>query len=143
MIKLIALPFAFAFQAPPSPPVMVNEFSTTKTDQALSNTISCKPGGGDFSVDLRWRFREGLVHATVRRNGVALTQNESSKLVAALGQGTDLLSLNLGCSGSFEAGMIIIYAAGKNNQFSTMMLRVLIHPDSLELSKPTKVPLPY
>jgi len=105
---LIGLALTLVAQASSFPPVPVNEFPATKTEQVLTNSISCKPNG-NFSVNLRWRFRQGLLSALVKRNGVALPQKENTKLVAALTTSTDLLYVQMGCSGSLDAQINVVY----------------------------------
>lgn len=137
---LITLALAFAAQAPSLPPTAVNEFPATKTEQALMNSISCKPNGA-FSVDLRWRFRRGLVNARVKRNGVALPQKESRKLAAALIKATDLLYVQMGCSGSLDARINVVYVGRESGHASARMLSVTVRSNTLELFPAVEVPL--
>lgn len=137
---LIGFAFTFAAQVSSSRPVPVNEFPATKTDQALTNSISCKPNGS-FSVSLRWRFRQGVVNALVKRNGVALPQKEISKLVAALTRATDLLYVQMGCSGSLDAQINVVYVGRESGHPSAMMLPVTVRSNTLELLPTVQVPL--
>ena len=137
---LIGLALALAVQAP-SPPLFANEFPASKTDQALTNSISCKPNG-KYSVGLRWRLRQGVVSGLVKRNGVALPQKESSKLIAALTKATDLLYIQMGCAGSFDASINVVYVAREGSHVSTMMLAVIVRSNTLELVPAVEVPLP-
>jgi len=121
--------------------VFVNEFPASKTDQALTNSISCKPNG-KYSVGLRWRLRQGVVSGLVKRNGVALPQKESSKLIAALTKATDLLYIQMGCAGSFDASINVVYVAREGSHVSTMLLAVIVRSNTLELVPAVKVPLP-
>jgi hypothetical protein len=137
---LIGFAFTFAAQVSSSLPVPVNEFPATKTDQALTNSISCKPNGS-FSVSLRWRFRQGVVNALVKRNGVALPQKEISKLVAALTKATDLLYVQMGCSSSLDAQINVVYVGRESGHPSAMMLPVTVRSNTLELLPTVQVPL--
>jgi hypothetical protein len=137
---LIGFAFTFAAQVSSSLPVPVNEFPATKTDQALTNSISCKPNGS-FSVSLRWRFRQGVVNALVKRNGVALPQKEISKLVAALTRATDLLYVQMGCSSSLDAQINVVYVGRESGHPSAMMLPVTVRSNTLELLPTVQVPL--
>ena len=137
---LIGFAFTFAAQVSSSLPVPVNEFPATKTDQALTNSISCKPNG-NFSVNLRWRFRQGLVNALVKRNGVALPHKENSKLVAALTRATDLLYVQMGCSGSLDAQINVVYVGQESGHPWAMMLPVTVRSNTLELLPTVQVPL--
>ena len=137
---LIGFALTLVAQVSSSFPVPVNEFPATKTDQALTNSISCKPNGS-FSVSLRWRFRQGVVNALVKRNGVALPQKESSKLVAALTRATDLLYVQMGCSGSLDAQINVVYVGRESGHPSPMMLPVTIRANTIELLPTVQVPL--
>jgi hypothetical protein len=137
---LIALALGLTAQVPLPDPISVNEFPATKSGQALTNSISCK-SSGDFSVNLRWRFRQGVVNALVKRNWVALPQKENSKLVAALTQATDLLYVQMGCSGSRDAQINIVYIERNSGQTSPMMLVAIVRSNYLELFPSVPVPL--
>lgn len=137
---LIGPALALAVQVTPPPAVPINEFPAIKTDQALTNSISCKPNG-DFSVDLRWRFQQGLVGALVKRDGVALPQKEAHKLVVALSRATDLVSVQMGCSGSLDARINVVFVGQEQGHPSAMMLAATVRSNTLELLPLVKVPL--
>lgn len=92
-------------------------------------------------VNLSWRFRQGLVNALVKRDGVALPQKENSKLVAALTRANDLLYVQMGCSGSLNAQINVVYVGREGGHPSAMMLPVTLRSNTLELLPTVQVPL--
>ncbi len=130
---MIVLALALSSQSVPA----VHEFPAQKAEQQLTNKLSCTPSG-KFLVDLRWRFRHGLIDATVKRGGVALPRSESKKLIITLNSASDLLYIQMGCSGSHDAVIQIAYIGRENGRPSPMMLGALIHSDSIQLDKTTQ-----
>lgn len=135
MIILLAL--ALATQRPPPPPDGPGRWSAVKTDQTLTNELSCAPNG-KFAVTLKWRFRHGLVLASIKRHGVALPQKESDKLLNALANATDLLSVQMGCVAAKDALINVVYVSRENGQFSEMKLVALVGSSGLKLRPPVR-----
>lgn len=136
---LIFLAFALAAQGPPAAPDGPGRWSSMKTDQTLTNSLSCTPNG-EFSVILKWRFRHGLVLASVKRHGVALPHKESNKLLNALANATDLLSVQMGCVATKDASIDVVYVSRETGQLSKMRLVTLVRPAGLELLSPVQLP---
>lgn len=135
MIILLAL--ALAAQGPPPPPDGPGRWSSVKTDQTLTNELSCAPNG-EFAVSLKWRLRHGLVRASIKRRGVALPQKESDKLLDALANATDLLSVQMGCVATKDASITVVYVIRDSGQFSEMKLFALVRSNGLELQSPVR-----
>ena len=74
-------------------------------------------------------------------HGVALPQKESSKLVAALTRATDLLYVQMGCSGLLDAQINVVYVGRESGHPSPMMLPVTIRANTIELLPTVQVPL--
>ncbi len=104
----ILLALVLTAQVPPPPPDGPGRWSSVKTDQTLTNELSCTPDGR-FAVTLKWRFRQGLIMASIKRHGVAIPQKETDRLRNALANATDLLSVQMGCFATKDALIDVVY----------------------------------
>jgi len=133
------LALALAAQRLPASPDGPGRWSSVKTDQTITNELSCATNG-KFSVILKWRLRHGLVLASIKRHGMALPHNESDKLVNALANATDLLSVQMSCVATKDALIDIVYVSRDSGKISKMKLATLVRPTGLELLSPVQLP---
>ena len=70
---------------------------------------------------------------------MAFSQKESDKLLNALANATDLLSVQMGCVSTKDASIDVVYVSRESGQFSEMKLVASVGSSGLELQSPVRL----
>jgi len=128
-----------AVATPPAPPVApYGPRGVVKVSTETVTSTTCDPNG-KFLIELKWELHKAVTTARIEQNGKPLPSQEVHKLIDALKNASDILYLELGCSGTRDAQVNITYADISINHGAVMRLVTTIRPDKLELLPPTPV----